>query len=140
MISLENLYIMDLNALHENLYRMAGVGPTTLFNEDRGLVDCTVLNRNGIKVVVANGNGFSAFSNITSIMKKPGKNVWMLKKGALLPDGLRIVKDLRKGHENHYMLAPARNMPYKKYLGLLEELGCDTSKAVLLSRQEVQNG
>lgn len=99
-----------------------------------------VVNQNGIRMVIANGNGFSAFSVITPLMKKPGKHIWKLKKGARLPNGIKVVKDLRPNHEKHYMLAPESNMPYKKYLGLLEELASDVSMAVRLSPHEVQNG
>lgn len=53
--------------------------------------------------------------------------------------GSPALKDLRPDHEKHYMLAPESNMPYKKYLGLLEELASDVSMAVRLSPHEVRN-
>ena len=65
-------------------------------------------------------------------MSKPGKKIWKIKKGASLPRELRLVKDLRTGHKGHYMIAPAFNMPLKKYLGAMEELGLDRSKVELL--------
>ena len=43
------------------------------------------------------------------------------------------MKDKRPGHEGHYMIAPAKNMPLKKYLGALEELGLDRSKVQIVT-------
>ena len=37
-------------------------------------------------------------------------------------------------------IAPERQMPLKKYLGLLEELGMDRVRVVKLSAVEVKNG
>ena len=37
------------------------------------------------------------------------------------------------------MLAPIKDMPFKKYLGILEEFGIDKSKCVKLSSQEISN-
>ena len=61
-------------------------------------------------------------------MLKPGKKIWCIKKGAKLPDELKLVKDKRPGRDGHYMIAPATNMPLKKYLGALEDLGLDKSR------------
>jgi len=97
------------------------------------------VKRDGIDAVIANGNGFSAFDHITKIMGKPGKKVWRIKKGVLLPHELKLVKDKRPGHEGHYMIAPSTNMPLKKYLGLLEELGLDRSKVQLVTNMELAN-
>lgn len=66
-------------------------------------------------------------------MRNPGKKVWRIKKGAILPPELKLVKDQRPGHKGHYMIAPSKNMPLKKYLGLLEELGLDRSKVQLVA-------
>jgi hypothetical protein len=49
------------------------------------------------------------------------------------------VKDNRPGPEGHYMIAPARNMPLKKYLGALEELGMDRSKVQLVVAGGISN-
>ncbi|MEY4582663.1 MAG: hypothetical protein RL701_7366 [Pseudomonadota bacterium] len=64
-------------------------------------------------------------------MKRPGKKVWRIKRGAMIPQDLRLVKDLRPGHDGHYMISLATTMPLKKYLGLLEELGMDRARVVL---------
>jgi hypothetical protein len=110
------------------------------FSEERGLRDCVVVERKGVKIVVASGNGFSAFNHITPLMKRKGKNIWKLKKGADIPPELRLVKDLRRTHEGHYMLAPRADMPFQRYLQLLEAWGGDPLRAVKLSPQEIQNG
>jgi hypothetical protein len=110
------------------------------FSEARGLKDCLVVEVNGILVVRANGNGFSAFDSITPYMKEKGKNIWKIKKHAILPDGIRVIKDIRPNHKGHYMLVPERDMPFLKYLGILEEFGIDPSKSTKLSPQEIKNG
>lgn len=107
------------------------------FTEARGLVDCLIVDRAGIKIVVANGNGFSAFNRITAAMKARGKNIWRINKGSPLPAEILLVKDLT--NPGHFMLAPAHDMPFKKFLGLLEEMATDPRISVKLSPQEVIN-
>lgn len=136
MLNPEDLYVMDLDALREDLYRM-GNSASPNFSEARGLVDCLIVDRAGIKIVVANGNGFSAFNQITAAMKARGKNVWRINKGSQLPAGISLVKDLT--NPGHYMLAPANDMPFKKFLGLLEELAIDPRVSVKLLPQEIIN-
>jgi len=137
VVNPEDLYIMDINTLHEDLYRM-GNSCSPSFSENRGLKDCFVSNEDGINIVYANGNGFSAFNSVTPLMKKKGKNVWRIKQGASL-EGLSLVKDMRPDHKGHYMLAPVDKMPFMKYLGLLEEFGSDVSKCVKLTPEEIKN-
>lgn len=115
-----------------------GNAETPSFSAARGLKDCFIVEVDGIKIVRANGNGFSAFSSVTAIMKRKGKNIWKIKKGAIFND-LRIVKDMRPDHKGHFMLAPTQDMPFKKYLGILEEFGIDRSKCVKLTRAEIAN-
>ncbi len=131
----EDLYVTDLNALHEDLYRM-GNASSPNFSEDRGLRDCQVVDRGGIKMVIANGRGFSAFNRITALMRTK-KNIWRIRKGSALPAEIRLVKDL--SNPGHYMLAPASDMPFKKYLGALEEMATNPLVASKMSAQEVQN-
>jgi hypothetical protein len=138
MITPESLYIMDVGEFTKNLYRM-GNATWPKFDEDRARVDVVITKQDGIDMVVANGNGFSAFDHLTKIMRKPGKRVWKIMKGAPLPQELKIVKDMRPGHDGHYMIAPARNMTLKKYLGVLEELGLDRSRVKLVTKSELAN-
>lgn len=138
MINNEDLYIYDVAAFTENLYRM-GNATWPAFTEERARSDVLITKINGVDVVMANGNGFSAFNYLTPIMKKPGKSIWRIKKNAQIPQGLKLVKDLRPGHEGHFMIAPEKQMPLKKYLGLLEELGMDRVRVVKLSAVEVKN-
>ncbi|MCF6257098.1 MAG: hypothetical protein L3K25_12505 [Gammaproteobacteria bacterium] len=72
-------------------------------------------------------------------MKKPGKKIWKIKKGAELPSELKIVKDMRPANKGHYMIAPAEDMPLRKYLGFLEELGLDRSKVSLVAQMGKAN-
>jgi len=90
-------------------------------------------------MVIANGNGFSAFDHLTKIMAKPGKKVWKIKKDVQLPTGLKLVKDTRVGHEGYCMIVPLKNMPLKKYLELLEELGLNRAKVTLVTQLELRN-
>lgn len=138
MINNEDLYIYDVTAFTENLYRM-GNSTWPAFTEERAKSDVLIVKINGVDVVMANGNGFSAFNYLTSIMKRPGKSIWRIKKHAKMPQGLMLVKDLRPGHEGHFMIAPEKQMPLKKYLGLLEELGMDRVRVVKLSVVEIKN-
>lgn len=140
MIAPDNLYIMDVTEFTAHLFRM-GNATWPSFNEERARSDVRIELQNGIEAVIANGNGFSAFDHITPAMKKPGKFIWRIRKGARIPDGLRLVQDRSPGKApGHYMIAPAKDMPLKKYLGLLEELGMDRSRCEQLSAQEVQRG
>lgn len=138
MIALENLYILDVGEFTKDLYRM-GNATWPAFTEDRARVDVVIVKKEGIDTVIANGNGFSAFDYITKIMKKPGKKVWRIKKGSPLPQELKLVKDRRPGHDGHYMIVPSKNMPLKKYLGALEELGLDRSKVQLVINKGLSN-
>ncbi len=138
MISQEQLYIMDVGEFTKNLYRM-GNATWPNFSEDRARVDVVITQVGGIDVVIANGNGFSAYDHLTPIMCRPGKKVWRIKRGALLSSELRLVKDLRPGHDGHYMIAPTKTMPLKKYLGLLEELGMDRTRVELVPPMELKN-
>jgi len=138
MIAPEDLYIMDVGEFTKDLYRM-GNARWPDFSEERSKIDVVIINKDGIDTVLANGNGFSAFDHLTKIMRKPGKKVWRIKKGVAIPKELKLVKDKRPGHEGHYMIAPATNMPLKKYLGILEELGLDRAKVVLVTKMELAN-
>lgn len=138
MIAKEDLYIMDIGEFTHDLYRM-GNATWPKFDEDRARSDVVIKKVDGIEKVIANGNGFSAFDHLTKTMQKPGKKIWRIKKDAIIPKELRVVKDMRKGHEGHYMLAPSDNMTLKKYLGILEELGLDRTKVVKLTVQEIAN-
>jgi hypothetical protein len=134
MIAPEDLFIMDIGEFTKDLFRM-GNATWPKFDENRARTDVVIIKQGNIDVVVANGNGFSAFDHLTKIMKKPGKRVWKIKRGVPIPNDLKLVKDLRKGHDGHYMIAPVKNMSLKRYLGILEDLGLDRQKVTLLSKK-----
>ena len=102
--------------------------------------DVTTYEKSGIVYVRANGNGFSTFDHLTTGMKRQGKNVWKIKKGIPIPAGLKVVHDRTPTKKGHFMIAPDKDMPLMKHLGLLQELGSDMTKCVKLTPQEVQNG
>lgn len=136
MVSPADLYILDVVEFSRDLYRM-GNATWPLFTDERARVDVPISEQNGVEVVIANGNGFSAFDRIVPVMQLPGRKVWRIIKGAQMPPELVLVKDMRAHHEGHYMLAPARTMPLKKYLGALEELGMDRSRVELIVQGDI---
>lgn len=139
MINQELLFIEDFEELQRPLFR-SGNSSNPNFSHTRALKDLTIYDRQGVSYVRANGNGFSTFDHITTGMKKQGKNVWKIKKGAVIPLGLKVVSDKTPGKKGHYMIAAEMDMPLMKYLGLLQELGTDITKCVKLTSQEIQNG
>lgn len=138
MIAIEQLYILDIITFTEHIYRM-GNATWPAFTEDRARKDLHILHTDRGDVVTANGNGFSAFNYITDNMRRPGQKVWRIARGSPLPDGIVLVEDRRPGHQGHFMLAPKKDMPLKKYLGLLEELGMNRTWVQLVLPQEIQN-
>ncbi|GAB2190540.1 hypothetical protein MAH1_21480 [Sessilibacter sp. MAH1] len=139
MISPELLFIEDFEELQRPLFR-SGNADNPNFSRNRALKDISIYDKNGITYVRANGNGFSTFDHITTGMKRQGKNVWKIKKGAIIPAGLKIVHDRTPMKKGHFMIAPDKDMPLMKYLGLLQELGSDTTKCVKLTPLEISNG
>jgi hypothetical protein len=123
---------------YKDLYR-SGNASSPNFSQNRALKDVPIYDKNGIPHVRAIGNGFSTFDHITSGMKRQGKNVWKIKKGIVVPQGLKIVHDRTPNKKGHFMIAPEKDMPLMKYLGLLQELGSDVTKCVKLTPQEIQN-
>ena len=87
-------------------------------------------------------NNLNRFADLVNLFLSSGEFVtksFIRVKGASLPTELKIVKDMRPGHEGHYMIAPAKNMTLKKYLGILEELGLDRSRVKLVAKEELAN-
>lgn len=119
MINQELLFIEDFEELQRPLFR-GGNSSNPNFSHTRGLKYLTIYDRQGVAYVRANSNGFSMFDHITTGMKKQGKNVWKIKKGAVIPAGLTVVSDGTSGKKGHYMIAPEKDMPLVKYLGLLK--------------------
>lgn len=82
---------MDISDFSKDLFRM-GNATWPKFDENRARVDAVITKRDGVDIVIANGNGFSAFDHLTKIMKKPGKKIWKMKKGVPIPPDLKIVR------------------------------------------------
>ncbi len=139
MINTKLLFIENFDDLQRPLFR-SGNSLSPNFSQSRALKDISVYEKSGITYVRANGNGFSTFDHITSGMKRQGRNIWKIKKGILVPTGLIIVHDRTPTKKGHFMIAPDKDMPLMKYLGLLQELGTDTAKCIKLTSQEIQNG
>jgi hypothetical protein len=123
MIRPEFLYIEGADFILLDLYRFGNASNPKLDNV-RAFKDVLVMKNNGIEMVVANGNGIS----LSSTFDPKKKNTWKLARNTVIPGGLRLVRDLRPGRGDHFMLAPASNMPFAKYLGLLQELAVHCQK------------
>ncbi len=117
MIRPEFLYIEEADFILLDLYRFGNSSQPRL-DHVRAFKDVAVNKVNGIEIVVANGNGVS----LSSTFDPNKRNTWKLARNTPIPTGLRLVKDLRPGRANHFMIAPVSNMPFTKYLGLLQEL------------------
>ena len=119
----KDLYLMDLEKIHIDLFRIGDGRPSRLFSETRAFKDCVIMNDpNGIPLVIADGNGFSTFSKITNAMRtaleRPDKVIWKIRAGSRIPAGLRLVQDMTRPEDGHYFLAPVVTMPLAKYVGL----------------------
>lgn len=117
LIRPEFLYIEEANFILLDLYRFGNASNSRL-DHVRAFKDVAVKKVNGIELVIANGNGVSLSTTFDSTKK----NTWKLERNTPIPQGLRLVKDLRPGRGDHYMIAPDANMPFTKYLGLPQEL------------------
>ena len=117
MVEPEFLYIEDAAFLTHDFYRNGNAtGPR--LDHVRPFHDVAIITTNGIQTIVANGNGIS----LSTKFDPKRKNTWKVPFKTSLPHGIKLVKDLRPGHDGHYMLAPAQNMPFVKFVGLLQEL------------------
>ena len=123
MIRPEFLYIEEADFILLDLYRFGNASQPRL-DHVRAFKDLAVNKVNGIEIVVANGNGVS----LSSTFDPKKRNTWKLARNTPIPAGLRLVKDLRPGRSDHFMIAPASNMPFTKYLGLLQELAVHCKK------------
>ncbi|OZG73791.1 hypothetical protein BTA51_08255 [Hahella sp. CCB-MM4] len=117
MLTPEEIYITDYTELFLDLYRF-GNSTSPRFDNIRPHKDAMIIDRNGIKYILADGNGVSAFSSIPS----GKKNTWKLRKGTILPAGVKLVMDKRLNHENHYMLAPSHTMKLSEFHALMDKL------------------
>lgn len=117
MLTPEEIFITDHTALFLDLYRFGNsAGPR--FDHIRPNKDARIQDRNGIKYIIADGNGISAFSSIPS----GRKNTWKLRKGTQLPTGIKLVMDRRPNNVTHYMLAPARTMKLSEFHSLMDKV------------------
>lgn len=123
MIKPEFLYLEEANFILLDLYRFGNASSPKLDNV-RTFKDVLVVKKNGIETVVANGNGIS----LSSTFDPKKKNTWKLSRNTPIPSGLRLVKDMRPGRDDHFMLAPTSSMPFTKYIGLLQELASHCQK------------
>ncbi|GAA5213137.1 hypothetical protein ACFSJ3_00435 [Corallincola platygyrae] len=117
MLTPDEIYISDYTELFLDLYRY-GNASSPRFDHVRPMKDAIIQNRNGIKYIVADGNGISAFSSVAS----GKKNTWKLPKGTPLPQGIKLVIDKRPGRENHYMLAPQVTMRLSEFHALMDSV------------------
>lgn len=117
MLTSEEIFITDYTSVFLDLYRF-GNSISPRLDHVRPGKDAHIQDRNGIKYIVADGNGVSAFSAVPT-----GKgNVWKLRKGTPLPPGIKLVIDKRPNHQNHYMLAPEKTMKLSEFHALMDKV------------------
>lgn len=117
MLTSQEIYISDYTELFLDLYRF-GNSTSPRFDNIRPMKDARIEDRNGIKYIIADGNGVSAFASVAS----GKKNTWKIPKGTVLPAGVKLVIDKRSGHESHYMLAPERTMKLSEFHALMDKV------------------
>ncbi len=117
MLTPEEIFITDYTDLFLDLYRF-GNSTSPRFDHVRPNRDAKIQNRAGIKYIIADGNGISAFSSVPQ--GKP--NTWKIRKGTALPQGVKLVIDKRPNHETHYMLAPERTMTLSEFHALMDKI------------------
>lgn len=117
MLTDEEIYITDHTDLFLDLYRF-GNSKSPRLDNIRPMKDAMIQDRNGIKYIVADGNGVSAFSSVP----QGKRNTWKIRKGTLLPHGVKLVIDRRPGHENHFMLAPLKTMKLSEFHALMDQI------------------
>lgn len=117
MLTQEEIFITDHTSLFLDLYRF-GNSKSPRFDHLRPNKDARIQDRAGIKYIIADGNGISAFSSVP----QGKKNTWKLPKGTLLPNGVKLVIDKRPHHETHYMLAPERTMKLSEFHSLMDQI------------------
>ncbi|MES2825116.1 MAG: hypothetical protein V4732_16050 [Pseudomonadota bacterium] len=117
MLTPEEIFITDYTSLFIDLYRF-GNSVSPRLDHIRPSKDAKIQDRNGIKYIVADGNGISAFSSVPA-----GKgHAWKLRKGTSIPVGIKLVIDKRPNHQNHYMLAPEKTMKLSEFHALMDKL------------------
>lgn len=117
MLTPHEVYISDYTSCFLDLYRFGNsVGPR--LDHVRPLKDARIQDHNGVKYIIADGNGVSVFSTFDAKLR----NTWRIAKGTPLPAGIKLVIDRRPHHENHFMLAPACTMRLSEFHALLDKI------------------
>lgn len=119
MANNEKLYLTQ-----EDLYRIGNSTSSKLTDVRQG--EIKTIEVNGVKTIVANDKGVSLY-NKQGLNDAPLSGwVYEIKEGTALPSGLKLWKD--PDITGHYHVCAAQNMPYHKYVGLLEELAIHCQK------------
>ena len=123
MIPIKEFYLFP-----EDVYRMGNSTNHRMAVIRQDEVTTTVIK--GVTIVIANNNGVSVWTKEGIIEKGLTGYAWLIKTGATLPIGLKLVNDT----PGHYMLAPVRNLPLDTYKGLLEEMGMKCEKYLQIKK------
>ena len=123
MLTPEEIFITDHTELFLDLYRF-GNSRSPRFDNIRPNKDAKIQDRDGIKYIIADGNGISAFSSVP----QGKKNTWKIRKGTSFPAGVKFVIDKRPNHETYYMLAPERTMKLSEFHALMDKVREDAIK------------
>lgn len=101
----------------EDIYRL-GNSSSPKFNFLRP-DEIDIIDVNESPWVVANARGVSVYNKAGMDACTLTGWVWKVNSNITLPQGLVLVDD---DIDNHYVIAPDRNMPLSSYKGLLEQL------------------
>ncbi len=109
----------DFYIFPEEVYRVGNSGSHKLTAIRVGEIDIYELM--GVKMVVANEKGVSVFTLEGIKAEKLTGYAWLFKEGTAVEPGLKLIDDDK---DEHYTLAPIKNMPLEKYKSLLESNIC----------------
>lgn len=120
--------IKEFYLFPEDVYRMGNSSThrMSVIRQD----EIMTMELKGVTIVIANNNGVSVWTKEGIIQKGLTGYAWLIKAGASLPAGLKLVNDT----PGHYMLAPVKNMPLDTYKGLLEEAGVKCVKYLKIKK------
>lgn len=125
MLAPDEIFISDYTDVFLDLYRF-GNSVSPRLDHIRPMKDAKVLDRSGVKYIIADGNSISAFSSVDSSKR----NIWKIPKGTPVPGGIKLVIDKRLDHKGRYTFAPAPTMKLSEFHRLMDEI---KEKAIKIS-------
>lgn len=120
-MSQEALYIVQ-----EDLFRVGNSTSPQMAKVRAG--EITLIEVNGINVIVADGKGVSLYNKAGLEKSSLTGWVWELRAGVALPPDLYLRPDPDPNKAGHYFCCPRRNVPVSVYVGQLEQIAMHCAK------------